>query len=324
MSSPTVPSDVTRKDSIPKPEYGSAIQVIKYEDRLAFEKIPRPERKGSALRIWKEIRRDIIKEEHLDDTVPHISISPIDGDLHNCLVCIEGPQNTPYEGGIFWITLEFPEEYPYEPPVVTFLTSIYHPNINTVTGKIELCMLYNKIYDVFWDGGYDGDKEEEGEEGKGGKLKHDPKMENEGKLFKFSIGEDWAKAFEKMTLNEPSIDGAPIVKERTDTWLPSMTIESLLVEIVSVLGDPRLEIAVESEIAKLYEVAYEEYVCEAISHTKRHATGTRPVTSKRSKEKAVLTDSNAAAETSQTSTDAPSPPRTKAILHLCRKSKQSV
>ncbi|CAG8975475.1 hypothetical protein HYALB_00004791 [Hymenoscyphus albidus] len=324
MSSPTLPSSVSRKGSIPKPEYGSAIQVIKYEDRLTFEKIPQPERKGSALRLWKEIRRDIIKEEHLDDTVPHISISPINGDLRKCLVCIEGPQNTPYEGGIFWITLKFPEEYPYEPPVVTFLTSIYHPNINTLTGKIELCVLYNKIYDIFWDDGYDGDKEEEGEEGKGGKLKHNPKMENQGKYLKFSIGGDWAKAFEKMTLKEASSDWAPIVKERTDTWLPSMTIESLLVEIVSVLGDPRLEIAVESEIAKLYEVAYEEYFCEAISHTKRHATGTRPITPKRSNQKAVLTDSNAAAQTSQTSTDSPGAPRTKAILHLYRNSKQSV
>ena len=36
-----------------------------------------------------------------------------------------------YTGGLFFLNLIFPENYPEEPPEVTFLTPIYHPNVNS-------------------------------------------------------------------------------------------------------------------------------------------------------------------------------------------------
>jgi ubiquitin-conjugating enzyme E2 D/E len=40
-----------------------------------------------------------------------------------------GQPNTYYEGGNFRISLVFPDQYPIKPPIIKFLTKIYHPNI---------------------------------------------------------------------------------------------------------------------------------------------------------------------------------------------------
>ncbi|KAI9206297.1 ubiquitin-conjugating enzyme/RWD-like protein [Polychytrium aggregatum] len=42
---------------------------------------------------------------------------------------IAGPDDTPYEGGIFSATLTFPKDYPLSPPVMKFTCPMYHPNV---------------------------------------------------------------------------------------------------------------------------------------------------------------------------------------------------
>ena len=49
---------------------------------------------------------------------------------------ILGPPNTPYDGGVFTVNLQFEAGYPFKRPRVWFLTSIYHPNVHATTGYI--------------------------------------------------------------------------------------------------------------------------------------------------------------------------------------------
>ena len=48
--------------------------------------------------------------------------------------------DTPYAGGLFRLEISIPQRYPFEPPVVRFMTPIYHPNVDTA-GRICLDLL---------------------------------------------------------------------------------------------------------------------------------------------------------------------------------------
>uniref|UniRef100_A0A3Q4BZZ6 E2 ubiquitin-conjugating enzyme n=1 Tax=Mola mola TaxID=94237 RepID=A0A3Q4BZZ6_MOLML len=50
------------------------------------------------------------------------------------------PSDSPYQGGVFFLTIHFPTDYPFKPPKVAFTTRIYHPNINS-NGSICLDIL---------------------------------------------------------------------------------------------------------------------------------------------------------------------------------------
>jgi hypothetical protein len=48
--------------------------------------------------------------------------------------------DSPYAGGVFFLSITFPTDYPFKPPKVSFTTKIYHPNINA-NGSICLDIL---------------------------------------------------------------------------------------------------------------------------------------------------------------------------------------
>jgi ubiquitin-conjugating enzyme E2 G1 len=52
-----------------------------------------------------------------------------DENIFNWDLLIVGPPETLYEGGFFNAKLQFPADFPNNPPVMTFRTPIWHPNV---------------------------------------------------------------------------------------------------------------------------------------------------------------------------------------------------
>ncbi|KAF1812207.1 ubiquitin-conjugating enzyme [Eremomyces bilateralis CBS 781.70] len=42
---------------------------------------------------------------------------------------IQGPEGTPFEGGVFPAELKFPKDYPLAPPTMKFTCDMWHPNV---------------------------------------------------------------------------------------------------------------------------------------------------------------------------------------------------
>uniref|UniRef100_D3TRP0 Ubiquitin-conjugating enzyme E2 C n=1 Tax=Glossina morsitans morsitans TaxID=37546 RepID=D3TRP0_GLOMM len=79
-----------------------------------------------------------------------ISAFPDGENIFKWIGTITGPINTVYTQQKYRLSLEFPNSYPYAPPVVKFLTPCFHPNID-LQGSICLDILKDKwsaLYDV--------------------------------------------------------------------------------------------------------------------------------------------------------------------------------
>lgn len=66
-------------------------------------------------------------------------------------VLFNGPSETPYENGVWTISVTVDEEYPFKPPIVKFTNRIYHPNIDRNSGAICMNVLHENwspIYDM--------------------------------------------------------------------------------------------------------------------------------------------------------------------------------
>jgi ubiquitin-conjugating enzyme E2 H len=86
----------------------------------------------------KRIKKDI---EKLKELVPDLQIINKNREIN---FKIKGPKDTEYEGGEFTVNIILSKEYPFKSPSVGFLTRIYHPNIDELSGSICLDVLNQK------------------------------------------------------------------------------------------------------------------------------------------------------------------------------------
>ncbi|KCV69278.1 ubiquitin-conjugating enzyme E2 A [Fonticula alba] len=97
-------------------------------------------------------RRRLIRDfKRLQDDPP-LGISGAPGEENIMLwnAVILGPESTPFEDGTFKLSMQFSEDYPNKPPVVKFVSQMFHPNVYA-DGHLCLDILQNRwspTYDV--------------------------------------------------------------------------------------------------------------------------------------------------------------------------------
>lgn len=127
-----------------------------------------------------------------------ITLETNEDNIYKWIVIMKGPEKSPYENGTFRLSIEFPANYPFSPPLINFITRIYHCNINNSGG---ICL--------------------------------------------------------------------DILK---DQWSPALTVNKVLLSIISLLNDPNPDDPLVPEIAEVYLKDREKYIENAKRHTEIYAT----------------------------------------------------
>eukprot|EP01130_Rhizamoeba_saxonica_P001529 TRINITY_DN11376_c0_g1_i1.p1 TRINITY_DN11376_c0_g1~~TRINITY_DN11376_c0_g1_i1.p1 ORF type:complete len:207 (-),score=52.22 TRINITY_DN11376_c0_g1_i1:39-659(-) len=88
-----------------------------------------------SVQILRRLAQDI--QSLLNEPLEGIRVYPNEDDITEILADIDGPVDTPFEGGVFRMKLAIGPEFPASPPKGYFLTKIFHPNVSE---RGEICV----------------------------------------------------------------------------------------------------------------------------------------------------------------------------------------
>ena len=82
------------------------------------------------LNAMKKLKKEFTELQSNPITSLGVTVGlPNPNDLFTWQISLLGPSETPYEGGVFFLEAEFPDNYPTGGPKIKFLTKIFHCNV---------------------------------------------------------------------------------------------------------------------------------------------------------------------------------------------------
>ena len=77
-------------------------------------------------KVIKRINLEI--NQMKEDNIEGIEIIPTDN-IQTFFAKINGPPDSPYEGGVYDLKITIPNNYPLAPPKIVFTNDMFHPNV---------------------------------------------------------------------------------------------------------------------------------------------------------------------------------------------------
>ncbi|KAG8288124.1 ubiquitin-conjugating enzyme E2 J2 isoform X2 [Homalodisca vitripennis] len=106
---------------------------------MSIKKMPNNKHNSATSRLKQDYMR--LKR----DPVPYVVAEPLPSNILQWHYVVTGPENTPYEGGIYHGKLVFPREFPFKPPSIYMIT----PNGRFKTNT-RLCLSISDFHPDTW------------------------------------------------------------------------------------------------------------------------------------------------------------------------------
>ena len=115
-----------------QPSHRAHVQELKELSRTKVEDV-KLEANDADIHRWKA--RLIVRARSPPVLLTVILLSCLVSGSIGLLSSLQGPAQTPYEGGVFELDIRVPDQYPLVPPIVYYCTKIFHPNVH-----FKVCM----------------------------------------------------------------------------------------------------------------------------------------------------------------------------------------
>ncbi|KAJ3196010.1 Ubiquitin-conjugating enzyme E2 8, partial [Dinochytrium kinnereticum] len=117
----------------------TAIELDKHP-KLTVPSFPRP--------VFSPKRR--IEVDMMKLLMSDYEVTLVNDSMQEFYVRFHGPSDTPFNGGVWKVHVELPDQYPYKSPSIGFMNKVFHPNIDELSGSVCLDVI-NQTWSPMFD-----------------------------------------------------------------------------------------------------------------------------------------------------------------------------